>query len=137
MHLQAETSLMANENDVVVIRDMNEFQNLIRKWVRRYHEKPASMSDEQWMAQELSVELAEIPFEEHHEFSNLLMKQINSISAAKVRVQEADEQGMDKKEWLYRELQGAASGLQVHEFGEYLSGIDATIEQCNLEWKKV
>lgn len=114
-------------------KDMNE---ILQQWLQRYSKKSADITDSAWLTEQLQLDL-HISQEDALAFSHNIHESTQAIISAKSSLEKNQSRGMNSEEWFYREIQRTSLGLNTQHFGEYLSGIDVTIAECNKQWEKV
>jgi len=117
---------MATNQQLMTIENKAEFAAILKKWLEGYVQK-GELSDREW----LERELAEIIPAEARQKAAAIADMAESINAARESLARARKRGMNRQEWLLRELREAAGDFGDEQLGKFISdfgsGIGATL----------
>lgn len=106
-------------------------KSTLQRFVKSYGEKSADETDEAWLEKELSAELPEESPETIRSMSREIIESVAKWNDNIRSVNEACARGEAKESWLADKLQESAVGMNVAEYGQYLSGIDSALRVNN------
>ena len=104
---------------------------IIQRFIQSYRQKPMDMTDESWLTTTLSEELPDEPPETIQAMTREICGGISAWNENIQSVRQACAQGQSTDSWLANKLQETAVGMNVAEYGQYLSNIDATLRANN------
>lgn len=110
-----------------------EVSDVIQKFVKSYSNKAESKSDQQWLKEELSLELPEKSDKEVSAIANEILNTVNEYDANLSDINEQCAKGISKDTWLLNKISEASKGISVIEYGNYLNTIDNSITNANAQ----
>lgn len=109
-------------------------KEMFQKNLKSYKEKNVSMTDEEWLGELFSRELADsISEEEARKEARETVEAIELYNESFKSVNEAAEKGISKERWLAGKIQEASAGMSVQEFGKTLQAWDDMLYRKNAE----
>lgn len=106
-------------------------KDLLLRFLKSYEQKSKETTDEEWLREQLQKEL---PDKDHKDILKMAKEIVDSISLYSTQLKELNEsceKGQSKEKWLSKKFQDMAVGVSVNEFGNYLKGIDNSIDLAN------
>ncbi len=108
-----------------------EMRRILQTFLSSYAKKPEDVTTEDWLAAELVRQMPEISEDEAKKLAKDTVKTVDLYDNKLEEVNSYCASGHTKEEWLSDTLQQAAVGVEVNQFGAYLSGIDQAITEAN------
>lgn len=108
-----------------------EMRRILQEFLSSYAQKPENVATEDWLAAELKRQMPDITEDEAKEIAQNTVKTVELYDRKLDEVNRYCAAGHTKEEWLSDTLQKAAVGVEVNQFGSYLSGIDQAITEAN------
>lgn len=114
-------------------KEARTVKELFRKHLQSYKEKPASMTDKEWLEQLFRAELPECSAEEARKNAEEIVSAISTYDENLASVNAAAQKGVSKESWLADKIQEASVGVAVNEYGRSLQEMDDILFQKNME----
>lgn len=135
--IDAEYTVIDDKQDSLVYaiseKDAAALQPVMERFMRSYANKHAGMTDGEWLCRQLAEELPDRSLEDIQQMSREILDNVQEFDANLASVHKACEQGQMKEEWFRDKMQEAAIGMNVSQYGEYLSGIDQALAKGNMD----
>lgn len=125
-------ALMATEEELAE-NDTKVLLPLMEKFSRSYDQKAESVSDIDWLKSTLKEELREKSDEEIQKDAEEIVNGIKEQDKCYASINEFCDNGGTKEKWVAKKISEACTGMEVAQFGEYLSNIDEVLAQNNRE----
>lgn len=125
-------ALMATEEELAE-NDTKVLLPLMEKFSRSYDQKAESLSDIDWLKGTLKEELPEKSDEEIQKDAEEIVNGIKEQDKCYASISEFCDNGGTKEKWVAKKISEACTGMEVAQFGEYLSNIDEVLAQNNRE----
>ena len=114
-----------------------QLSSVMRRFIASYSNKADTVSDNEWLKQELMKELPEISAEEAERLSGDSIREIARFDRDLRGIDEAVSRGETKESWFAAKLQEASSASSIHQFGGYLQSVETSIRQSNTQMLRV
>lgn len=114
-------------------KETKELYAVLKRFMEAYHEKNPESSEREWLKGCYQRELPEWEEEKIEKLTQETLSSIEEYDRNLKTAKEAARQGISSEDWLKGKITEAAKGLSVHEFGNYLSRVDAALEMGNAQ----
>ncbi|MGO4537283.1 hypothetical protein [Paenibacillus sp. 2TAB19] len=116
-------------------QDQEKVIDIVRDVVESFSTKEQSMSEEQWIEDELRKHLPEMSYAEAEKYKIEIIQSVEVHDANLKSLSNAVEQGTTKEKWLQIKVQEATIGMEVSKVGQYLQEIDHVIATSNQQMR--
>lgn len=106
---------------------IQELNNIMQNLMSDYDNKPADISEENWIEGQLKKYLAELPEEARQNAAAEILESIKTFAEKRADIEEYCNRGNSKEQWFAEELSKAAANKSVLEYGKYLTNIDKAL----------
>ncbi|MCC8075171.1 MAG: hypothetical protein LIO95_04385 [Clostridiales bacterium] len=130
---EKKTTETAAPVEYLTEKEARAVKALLKKSLRDYKKKPASMTDQVWLERLFVTELPELPAEEARQDAAEIVTAIETFDEDLQAVDEAATHGVSKESWLADKLQESSVGMSVNEYGRTLQAMDDVLYQANME----
>lgn len=127
-----ENNLVDNR-EYMTEKEAATLKGMFKRNLKSYKEKPASMTDREWLEQLFKRELPEVDENEAKQDAAEIIESITEFDSNLKSVNEAAEKGISKETWLADKIQEASVGMSVNEYGKTLQAMDDMLYQKNME----
>lgn len=124
---------MEREKEYISEQEARTVKALFRKYLQDYKQKPADMTDKEWLAQLFQKELPETTPEQAEKDAIEITESISEFDENLASVNEAAKHGISKENWLADKIQQASVGVSVVEYGQTLQELDNHLALKNAE----
>ncbi|MEG2985531.1 MAG: hypothetical protein RR835_12580 [Peptostreptococcaceae bacterium] len=111
--------------------DIAEIKDLQYKFIQSYISNKDKMSVEDWLNQELKLNLPDTNENEIKVISNDIIKTIKINEKNKESLREAVSNGRSKESWLASQIKKSTSNMAMGETAQYLHTLDEAIKDAN------
>lgn len=133
-----ETAREESKQPYIEVEGMSEEQaqqtaELMQRFVTAYAHKDPSDTENQWLKQQLHLEL---PEKTEAQIQAVVDEIISSVKEYDNNLQDlhaACDSGMSKESWFAKKAAEAAEGVSMAQFGSYLDGINQTLAHANAQ----
>lgn len=124
---------MEQEKEYISEQEARTVKELFRKYLQDYKQKPADMTDKEWLVQLFQKELPETTPEQAEKDAIEITESISEFDENLASVNEAAKHGISKENWLADKIQQASVGVSVVEYGQTLQELDNHLALKNAE----
>ena len=119
-----------------VFEDMGEEEakavtSILQRFLHSYAQKPAEVSDADWLTQKLTEELPEKSPADIQSISHEIVSSVGDFEKNLASIHTACDNGQPKEIWFKDKVQEACSTMSVNDYGNYLANIDRALYQAN------
>lgn len=111
--------------------DAKELEKILKRFLDSYSKKKESLNDKEWLKKELKIELPSLSDEEANNLSEECFNEIEFFDKNLESINNTIENGGTKEEWLLKNVQEAAVGTSINDYGNYLNLVDISIKNAN------
>ena len=124
------------ENSFPEFEDMGEVEakavtSILQRFLHSYAQKPAEVSDADWLTKTLTDELPEKSPAEIQTISQEIVSSVTDFEKNLTSIHTACDNGQLKEQWFKDKVQEACSNMSVNDYGNYLANIDRALYQAN------
>lgn len=125
------------ENDIKIDglteKEAKDFKALLSKFIKSYSAKDASVSDKDWLKNELKSELSDLSDEQADKMAQETLDSIAEYDKNLKELNENCKKGESKEQWFANKVAKASVGVSVIEYGNHLSEIDNALSEANAQ----
>lgn len=123
--IDVDFQIIDSEEDIVEIKDLQY------KFIQSYISNKDKMSVEDWLNQELKLNLPDINENEIKVISDDIIKTIKINEKNKESLREAISNGRSKESWFASQIKKSTSNMAMGETAQYLHTLDEAIKDAN------
>lgn len=129
----ADAGVIAPEKSGMSPEEAMRLKSELSKFVKSYSLKDVHMTDEQWLRERFQEELPNLSEAEAGNWAKEAVASITGYDRNLHSINEAAKQGISKENWFADQIEKAAAGTRVSEFGNYLKNVDTALENANAQ----
>ena len=114
-------------------KEAKALQPVVQRFMESYAKKEATLSDEQWLNEQMAKELPEKTTTEIQTMSRDILTEVATFDRNMASINAACDAGQSREDWFQEQVQAASVGVGVNDYGNYLANIDRTLYQANTQ----
>lgn len=119
--------------DGLTVGEAAEVREIWERFLSAYKESGQEQEEFIWLERQLKKELPEKPQKEIHKMKEEIVASIREYDTDLQDMAKQMESGRTKERWFADRLEGAAKGVAVNKYGDYLNQINAAMEDANVQ----
>lgn len=119
--------------DGLTVGEAVKVREIWERFLSAYKESGQEQEEFVWLERQLKKELPEKPQKEIHKMKEEIVASIREYDTDLQDMTKQMESGRTKERWFADRLEGAAKGVAVNKYGDYLNQINAAMEDANVQ----
>lgn len=119
--------------DGLAVGEAVKVREIWERFLSAYRESGQEQEEFIWLERQLKKELPEKPQKEIHKMKEEIVASIREYDTDLQDMAKQMESGRTKERWFADRLEGAAKGVAVNKYGDYLNQINAAMEDANVQ----
>lgn len=117
--------------------EARELKQTLVRFLHACGEKPAEVSEEDWLCHRLSSELPDLDTDEARHISRTTIATIQEYDKNLASLRSARAHGVTTEEWFAEQSQKASSGVSAIEFGQRMEELGSVLSEANAQLYRV
>ena len=113
--------------------EARQFKQVLVRFLHACGEKPAEVSDEDWLCKQLSSELPGLDMDEARQISQTTIASIQEYDRNLASLRLARDQGVTAAEWFAEQARKASAGVPAIAFGQRMEELGSVLSEANAQ----